>query len=228
MMSHRSNVPLALAALGLAIFIPLLWGVAHHAAFIGAIDDPIIAAVTATRPTWLTDILLTITALGEPAAVTLLGVVLAAILAYYRRRRYAVFAALSIVGMSGFNTVVKHAIRRLRPFVQDPTITPLTRIGGYSFPSGHASGSLLLWGTVILLSLTLITNAPVRRWFVGIALGMIVLTGYSRIYVQVHYPTDVLAGYGLALFGLMMVWWLMQPWLTATTPTGWVNRKPKS
>ncbi|WP_461226960.1 phosphatase PAP2 family protein [Lacticaseibacillus suihuaensis] len=224
-MSHRSPLPLLWAGLGLAVFLPLLWGVAHHAAFIAAIDSPIIAAVTAVRPSWLTDVLLAITTLGEPVAVTVLGVVLAGILAYYRRRRYAVFAALAIVGMSGFNTVVKHLIRRLRPFVQDPAITPLTRIGGYSFPSGHASGSLLLWGTVILLSLALITNAPVRRWFVGIAVAMIALTGYSRIYVQVHYPTDVFAGYGLALFGLMLLWWLMLPWLTATTPTGWVTRR---
>nr|WP_281362289.1 phosphatase PAP2 family protein [Lacticaseibacillus absianus] len=143
---------------------------------------------------------------------------------YYRKKRYAVFAAVAIIGMSGLNSCVKLLIRRLRPFVADPTITPLTRIGGYSFPSGHASGTMLLWGTVILLTAALVTRKSLRRVLIGFSIAMIGLTGYSRIYVQVHFPTDVLAGYAEALFGLMLVWWLMYPWLTRVTPTGWVLR----
>ncbi|WP_164512036.1 phosphatase PAP2 family protein [Lacticaseibacillus daqingensis] len=222
---RRPKYPLILAAGGLVLFIPLLVGVWHDATWVQALDHAIVAQVTAYRPEWLTELMLAVTNCGNPLVIVGLGLVIAAVLFYYRKKRYAVFAALSIVGMSGVNHLIKQVVHRLRPFIADPTITPLTRIGGYSFPSGHASGTVLLWGTVILLAVTLVDPGHRRRGLIALSVVMIGLTGISRIYVQVHYPTDVLAGQSSALVGLMLLWWLMWPWLTRVTPTGWVPRR---
>lgn len=226
-MKKRPVYPLIIAAVSLAVFIPILIGVTTHAAWITAVDQCVIQVVTAYRPAWLTAIVLVITNLGDPPVVVIVGLIVAGILFYFRRRRYAWFAFASICLMSLFNHIVKSWIRRPRPFVQDPGITPLTPAGGWSFPSGHASGSMLLYGTVILIALSLVSLPWARRLLVGFSVVMIVLIGVSRIYVQVHFPTDVLAGWSSALAGLMLLWWLMYPWLTAVGPTGWAGRAPR-
>lgn len=222
----RPHYPLIIAACALVGLIPIMIGVATDAAWIHTVDQSIISVITAHRPDWLTTIVLFITSLGNPPVVVFFGLVLVGILFYFRRRRYAWFAAVSVVLLSFVNTSVKHLFLRQRPFVQNPNIHPLTLAGGYSFPSGHASGAMLLYGTVILLTLTLITLPWLRRLLVSYSAVMIGLIGLSRIYVQVHFPTDVLAGLLEALVGLMLVWWLMYPWLTEVGPTGWVNDQP--
>ncbi|MFD1431743.1 phosphatase PAP2 family protein [Lacticaseibacillus yichunensis] len=225
-MKKRPVYPLIIAALSGLVFLILLVGVTTGQAFIAAIDKPVIAVLTAHRPAWLTALLIGFTTLGEPVSIVILGLILAAVLYYLRKKRYAVFAFISIVLLSGGNSLVKHLVRRPRPFVADPAITPLVHIGGYSFPSGHASGTMLFWGTVILLVWSLMAPTWAKWTFTSLSLVMIIFTDISRIYVQVHYPTDVLAGASGALAGLMLIWWLMWPWLTAVTPTGWHLRRP--
>lgn len=212
-MNKRPHYPLWLAGLGLIIFVPLLIGVVAQANWVRAIDTPLVALITSWRPHWLTQLLLVITTLGEPISIMILGAILIILLLFVRQRRYAVFTLLVIGGMSGANHVIKSMVRRPRPFIADPSITPLAHAGGYSFPSGHSSGTMLLYGTVIIILWALAAPKWAKYW--GSALGglMILLTGYSRIYVQVHYPTDVLAGYSSALVGLMLCWWLLYPWL---------------
>jgi len=110
--------------------------------------------------------------------------------------------------------VIKQIVRRPRPFVADPSITPLVRIGGFSFPSGHSSGTMLLYGTIIILASLYFKKASWRRSVIGLSILMILLTGYSRIYLQVHYPTDVLAGYMMAFTGLMWSWWCLDHYMS--------------
>ncbi|KRN20773.1 membrane-associated phospholipid phosphatase [Lacticaseibacillus camelliae DSM 22697 = JCM 13995] len=227
-MKKRPVYPLIIAAVSLAVFIPLLSGVITHAAWISTVDHAVVQVVTAYRPTWLTAIVLVITNLGDPPVVVIVGLIVAAVLFYFRRRRYAWFAFASICLMSLVNHIIKNWIRRPRPFVQDPRITPLTTAGGWSFPSGHASGSMLLYGTVILIALSLVSLPRARHFLVGFSTVMIILIGVSRIYVQVHFPTDVFAGWSSALAGLMLLWWLMYPWLTAVGPTGWAGPQHKA
>jgi undecaprenyl-diphosphatase len=112
--------------------------------------------------------------------------------------------------MSGINHLIKQWLRRPRPFIADPSIHPLTTAGGFSFPSGHSAGAMLLYGSLIVLTLIWPLS---KKWAWGLRIVssvMIFLTGVSRIYVQVHYPTDVTAGWLLALFGVCLLaylWW---------------------
>lgn len=226
MLNKRPHYPLWLAGISLMIFVPLLVGVVTQAKWIQAIDTPLVAWITSWRPHWLTQFLLVITALGEPVSVMILGAILIALLLFLKQKRYAVFTLLVIGGMSGVNHVIKSLVHRPRPFIADPSITPLAHAGGYSFPSGHSSGTMLLYGTVIIILWALAAPRWAKYWGSALSGLMILLTGYSRIYVQVHYPTDVLAGYSSALVGLMLCWWLLYPWLRSiTTPASTKTQK---
>lgn len=183
-------------------------GIATNAGYIHAIDAPIVATVTHFRPAWLTAVLLVVTRFGNPPIVT--GITIVLTLVFLARRRWysAGRLALTVSLGSALNRLLKALFNRPRPFIADPSITPLVPAGGWSFPSGHANGTTLLYGTLIVL----LWHAPVSRrtklWGTVIGVAVILATGYSRIYVQVHYPTDVLAGW-LAGVGVISLAWLV-------------------
>ncbi|WP_407893280.1 phosphatase PAP2 family protein [Lacticaseibacillus sp. N501-2] len=200
-------IPIALIALALAL--PLIIGVYQHVSWLTVIDAPIVKLVCSTRPHWLTTVLLVITTLGDPLSVTLIAAAVALLLWWQRRREQALFVLSNVLVMSGVNHLLKQWLQRPRPFIADPSIHPLTAAGGFSFPSGHSAGAMLLYGSLILLTYFWPLT---KKWAWGLRFGfgaMIFLTGYSRIYVQVHYPTDVAAGWLLALCGICLLayWW---------------------
>lgn len=95
------------------------------------------------------------------------------------------------------NTLLKELVTLPRPFEVDPRILSDGEYG-YSFPSGHAQLVVVFWG--------LIAHACARRAVTVLALAMIFLTGLSRMYLGVHYPSDVITGWAL---GALMLWlWL--------------------
>lgn len=95
------------------------------------------------------------------------------------------------------NTLLKELVTLPRPFEVDPRIVSDGEYG-YSFPSGHAQLVVVFWG--------LIAHAYARRAVTVLALTMIFLTGLSRMYLGVHYPSDVITGWAL---GALMLWlWL--------------------
>lgn len=112
----------------------------------------------------------------------------------------AMWLGLSVFAVAGIiNPLLKLLIQRQRP-----QVTHLVHALGYSFPSGHASGSMIIFGTLMTIIPGL--NLPVI-WFVLAQVScllLIIIIGFSRIYLGVHYTIDVLAGYleGLAWIGL--------------------------
>ncbi len=98
------------------------------------------------------------------------------------------------------NLLLKKVIRRDRP-----DGFRLISQGGYSFPSGHAMISVCIYGYLVYLVFTKIKN-PYLKYSLAIFLLFLILSiGISRIYVGVHYPTDILAGYLLGLMELLIV-----------------------
>lgn len=86
--------------------------------------------------------------------------------------------------------VLKHIFQRPRPFYVNPDIVlMISEPSGYSFPSGHTASSFAVAWTLYMY------NAPYKKVWIGLA----ALMGFSRLYVYVHFPTDVLAG---ALLGM--------------------------
>jgi len=154
----------------------------------------------ATRP--LTEFFEAVTTLGN--GIVLAGV--AAIAAYLlARRRYyaeAVLMVLAYVGAEVLSYSLKLAFRRDRPFFTDPLATVST----YSFPSGHATVSVAVYGALCLVLVRRLTG-PTRLVCLAAAVLLVSLIGFSRLYLGVHFLSDVLAGFsvGLAWLALCVV-----------------------
>jgi membrane-associated phospholipid phosphatase len=128
--------------------------------------------------------------LGSVVAVTAMCLAAICVSLYYGRTRTAVMLATTMAGVAALDVALKHAFHRPRP-VAFFGAAPST----YSFPSGHALGSLCFYGM-----LAAIVSARVRgqaaKFFVWMAAVLLVgIIGFSRIYLGVHYPSDVIAGY---------------------------------
>ena len=156
---------------------------------------------SATDP--FTDLFRAITWLGN--FTTLLVVTLVAIGIFLRRRERtdAVFVGLAFLGAEVLSSGMKLGFRRERPFFSDPLATEST----YSFPSGHALVSLTVYGSIALV---LARRLPTRggRVLLLAGAGVLVLAiGFSRLYLGVHFLSDVLAGYaaGTAWLALLYV-----------------------
>lgn len=154
----------------------------------------------ATRP--LTEFFEAVTTLGN--GIVLAGV--AAIAAYLlARRRYyaeAVLMVLAYVGAELLSYSLKLAFRRDRPFFTDPLATVST----YSFPSGHATVSVAVYGALSLVLFRRLSG-PARLVCLAAAVLLVSLIGFSRLYLGVHFLSDVLAGFsvGLAWLALCVV-----------------------
>jgi membrane-associated phospholipid phosphatase len=128
--------------------------------------------------------------LGSVAAVTAMCLVVICVSLYFRHARTAALLAITMLGVAALDVALKLAFHRPRP-VAFFGATP----SSYSFPSGHALGSLCFYG---ILAAILAASARGRGtkfcvWTAAVVLvGMI---GFSRIYLGVHYPSDVIAGY---------------------------------
>jgi undecaprenyl-diphosphatase len=131
-----------------------------------------------------------ITHLGDPWVLTAWCVGGAAALFLARRRLLALGVVLAIAGNGLLNQTLKHIFERVRP-VHDQSIATA---GGWSFPSGHTSGSLVTYG---IIAYVLVRTTP-ARWHVPIAMTATLVaftTACSRVFLRVHFASDVLAGF---------------------------------
>jgi undecaprenyl-diphosphatase len=159
-------------------------------------------------PPWLPEAARDISALGS---TIVLGILLLAVVGYLLmvRRRAAAWLMLGAV-LSGvaLNTFLKFSFARPRPDL----VAPLVRVVTASFPSGHATMSAITYLTLGALLARTHSQIPVRIYFMTLAGLLTVLVGLSRIYLGVHYPTDVLAGWCIGTAWAMGCWVLMT-WL---------------
>lgn len=136
-----------------------------------------------------------ITALGNAGLIWLLSACILLLLPKYRRTGIFLLAGLAVGVLVG-NVILKPLIARPRPCWIDPTVQLLISVPkDYSFPSGHTLSSVI--------AATVLTGAD--RRFGAVAIPLAVLIAFSRLYLFVHYPTDILAavilgvGIGLAI-----------------------------
>jgi undecaprenyl-diphosphatase len=151
--------------------------------------------VHSTFPAWLEVPMQAVTALAYYSVVAVVLLVAAYLFFSRGLRLYAFFLVLSTSGDMILTTALKIFNHQPRPHLYHSPGYPVP--SSYSFPSGHAGMAVGFWGLMWLL--VALELRGWRRW-VLIALGAILalLIGFSRIYLGVHYPTDVLGGYLLA------------------------------
>ncbi len=126
-------------------------------------------------------------------------VVLGLMLLFFRNKKGLVLT-ISTFSSVAINSIIKHIIRRKRP-----SVLRLIKQGGFSFPSGHAMISVCLYGYLLYLVNKNIKNKFLRIFLTIFFLIFILSIGISRIYVGVHFASDVIAGYLLSIFILIIV-----------------------
>lgn len=164
-------------------------------------DEPILLFAQDIARDGFTRVFLFFSAIGYAWGVVPGAVLMVAVLAWLRRWRDALFAALATGGSALLNMGTKRLFARDRPGLWE-SIAPETT---YSFPSGHAMGSMTLATTLVLLAW------PTRaRWWVIAAMAVFVpMVGLSRVYLGVHYPSDILAGWAAASVWVVGVYLVM-------------------
>ncbi len=157
------------------------------------IDRTILLWVARLRTPRLTGIMVDLTALGSPTLVTLFTVVTFAILIVLRDRRGALHLAVASVGTWIWTSATKGLIEKARP----TEVEHLVQVSGYSYPSGHSLAAAALYLTMAIVAGTqLRTVASKAVLFAGASL-LVALVAISRVYLGVHYPSDVLSGIAL-------------------------------
>ena len=117
-----------------------------------------------------------------------------------RQQRRAVFLVSSVAGAALLNILLKSLFQRERPLDQ------LISVEGYSFPSGHAMSSMAL-----SLALVIICWRTKMRWvIVGLAVVYVLVVGFSRVYLNVHYVSDVLAGWVFSGLWVYLIYRLLR------------------
>jgi len=129
--------------------------------------------------------------------MSIVGIAIILILTFYFLRKKdskkeMILYITTIFSCLIITNLLKIIIRRERP------LEKLLEVSGFSFPSSHSSISMVVYGYIILL-IRRYYNGKYKNLYIGICILLIILTGISRIYFNVHYITDVIAGYALGL-----------------------------
>lgn len=142
-------------------------------------------------PGWLRVMMVDITALGDVTGLTLITLAVVGFLTVSRKYATALFVAASVVGGATLGTVLKAIFARPRPDL----VPHLVEVTNASFPSGHAMNSAVVFLTLGALLARTQERWAVRIYLVVVAIVLTLLVGVSRVFLGVHWPTDVVAGW---------------------------------
>ena len=162
--------------------------------------------VNTNRTGWLTAFFTHFTRLFDPAPQVIMAVIIVGLYFWWRHWRGIIFPTASIIVGSLLNKIIKHLVNRPRP-----RIHILLHYSGYSFPSGHSSGVMLILGSLIILLWEEKRHSSWAKWLIVFLTLTIFLVGCSRVYVGAHYPSDVLGGWLLGLMTLSLLHFIMKP-----------------
>lgn len=210
----RQNADLTLLLL-LAILAAGLWGFVEIAdevlegeseSFDKIIVDFFNVGAGAQRSEFAQEIWRDFTALGGIAVLTLASVGVAGYLVIRKKYHLLMLLLASVCGGVLWSLILKNSFDRPRP----DYASSLSHVLTSSFPSGHSMLSAVMYLTLGVMLARTQTQFRLRVYFIGIAVLLTILTGISRVYLGVHYPTDVLAGW------LAGVVWAVFCWLVAS------------
>lgn len=200
--------PLLLGALGLGVFASIADGVASGdrqgfdwsvlTFFHPYADDP----SRVRGPWWLREAAIDITALGGISVLVVFSLIFGFFLLVKGKKLSALLLALGLAGGVAWSEGLKALFDRARPPVEYQVVETLNA----SFPSGHA-----LLATVFYLSIgVMLTRAfprtRMKAYAIGWAVVLVLLIGFTRVYLGAHWATDVFAGWGIGAFWAVMLW----------------------
>jgi undecaprenyl-diphosphatase len=217
---ERRELQWLLLGLGACVFILLFWLLASEVSegdtqgfdvrIVQAMRNPDNPSVP-IGPQWLQSAMVDITALGGP---TILGLMLAAVIGFLLlqgRNRTALFVAATTGSGEVLNYILKYYFNRARP-----TVVPNLQNMSPSFPSGHAMESAIVYLTLGAVLMRVAETRLTKIYLIAVAMLLTTMVGISRVYLGVHYPTDVVAGWIVGLVWASICWLFAQHFETST------------
>jgi undecaprenyl-diphosphatase len=161
-------------------------------------DDP----STPIGPAWFESAVVDVTALGGPTVIWLVVVAVVGFLCLQTRYRTAAVVAVAAGSGEIMNQLLKLLFMRPRPSV----VPHLRDVTTASFPSGHAMESAIVYLTLGVMLMRVAERGITKLYCLGVAMVVTFLVGSSRVYLGVHYPTDVLGGWILGFLWASVCW----------------------
>jgi undecaprenyl-diphosphatase len=180
-----------------------------------AVDEAILLALrdpadpsNPIGPPWVEVMFRDLTSLGSPSVLALVTIAAVGYLWLDRKRGTALFVLLAVAGGAALETMLKLDFARPRPEL----ISHLVNVNSFSFPSGHATMATITYLTLGVLLARVQGRRRMKLYLLAVASFLALLVGISRIYLGVHWPTDVLAGWCLGA-AWALACWLIANWL---------------
>ncbi|MCT2560197.1 phosphatase PAP2 family protein [Tsuneonella sp. YG55] len=199
---HRRDSFILLAFLAFAVvgFALIYLGSEVAEGDVFAIDKVILLGLrvkgdlaTPIGPAWLKTAMVDFTSLGSTAVLTLITFLVAGYLVAIRKFAMSAFLVASIAVGAIVNFLIKLALARPRPEL----VPHLVTVNSASFPSGHSMSSATVYLTLAILLARSEDSRRVRSYLIACAILLTLLVGTSRVYLGVHWPSDVLAGWSV-------------------------------
>jgi undecaprenyl-diphosphatase len=199
-----------IAALTGAAFLFLAELMQAQSPLLARVDQAVWRAAQGVRSPGATTFFLVFTLVGTGVGLGIMVVLIAVVLAVRGRWRWAAFLVVSAIGGGLLNQGLKALFERTRPDMA----AALWRSTSYAFPSGHAMGSFVVFGALVYLVMRAAPSWRVRSAAVALALCFIGTISLSRLYLGVHWFSDIAAGLSAGMV-----------WLATTTGAYEVNRR---
>ena len=216
---------LAVAALGVFSFLSIADEVAEGE--IEAVDELLFYLFRSASdpssplgPPWLAESAAEITALGGYPVIVLAVLIVVGLLLVTRRYGPALYTVLSV----GIGSLISHVLKEFYERPRPNLVEHLDIVHTASFPSGHAIVGTVAYLTLAALVARFVDDWRVRVYVVSVALAMAVLIGLTRIYLGVHWPSDVAAGWALGAAWASVAW--LVPSLMISMRRNGAGRKP--
>jgi undecaprenyl-diphosphatase len=209
---------------GVLVLLALLWGFAEVADEVTegplSIDERILLAFRDGNdlgdplgPPWVAEMVRDLTALGSWSVTGLIVLFVTGYLLLQKRPRSALFLLVAVVGGVLLGDLLKTLFDRPRPDI----VPHLADVLSESFPSGHSTVSAVVYPTLGAMLSRVVGRVRVRIYLLIVGVALALFVGLTRVYMGVHYPTDVLAGWTLGFA------WALACWLTVT----WMQKRRK-
>lgn len=199
---NYSKPAFILSFLSFLIFCFLAYGVQINANWVNWLDQVIAEPIIASSNQYLTPFVIFITDLGGVLIMSILVLLFSFLILWYTKNKRIVvwYFFQFVLGAGVLNYLAKLLFQRERP-----TIEHLVVQGGLSFPSGHSMGSFICYGGITFLFFYLHKKKKLPLFVFIFATLLILSIGFSRIYLGVHFPLDVIGGYLLGASWLALM-----------------------
>lgn len=198
---NKSTKPLYIGSACLVLFVLLAFTLQLYV--VERFDLFMLEAAMSIRAGWVTVIMEWFAFIGSSEAVVVLTVIVFIGLFIIKAPwRDFFFLGTIMAATAVFNTTLKYTIARVRP--EDFMMIELTT---YSFPSGHSMGALSLYGALVFLLWERIPSGALRVMMLSLAIVIILVMGSSRVYLGVHYATDIMGGFLMSGAIIAFTYW---------------------